>query len=1210
MFMKKRLVLGVLLVTIVCMAAMAQDAPSSGPVYVSEPVVPTISPVVRDLPESLLGREYYGLEMKRREDYGFIPITYPVEPRVDPLLRLQRAEASFVSESFSTLIHLYAGQTSIASPPDATGDVGLNHFLQAVNQSVSTVQVLNKGTGAIMKTFTLQSLASGSPCNSGYCDPMVLYDRMADRWMISEFPSSGGHLCVYVSTTGDPTGTWYAYTFSNVETSTPDYPKYGVWPQNGNGGSYLVGINAGASGKRDVVALDRAKMLAGQPATFQKFSVTAMPNSGFQLVLPATVQGMTPPPDGAPALFMRPRDRAQQDGVTNKTYDLLEMWALSVDWATPANSTLTVLPSVQISPYDMTLCGMGTTWNCMPQPGTTQKIDPIREPIHFPLQYRNFGDRETLVGCYVTDVDGTDHAALRWFEVRKTGGGNWTLFQEGVVGGEANVHRSVGSAAMDGSGNIAIGYTRTGTASPYYPSAYFKGRLSTDPAGTMPQGEYVIVDATASKTDNERWGDYAGIGVDPTDDCTFWFTTEYGGSGQTKVAAFKFDACGCTPPGVPTIGSATTPANNQIQVTWTAGSPAGTTYKIYRSVGACPGGTFTLLASGLTGSPYTDITVSAGTTYSYKVTAVDSTGTCESAQSGCVSATATGPTYSISGTVSGAVTSGVTMNLTGAATASTTTGTGGTYAFSGLGNGSYTVTPSLSGYTFSPTSTPVTISGANVTGINFVSSVPPSGVVNGDFETGSLSSWTAGTGTGTIAPTASTAQKHGGTYSAYLLGNNTAGSATTCTLYQNVAVPAGGGTLSFWYYAQNNDTVSYDWQEMDICNTSGTVLASPLAKGVYNQKAWTQVTYNMAAYAGTTIRLLFTVRDDGYADSTVTYMYVDDVIINPSGATYSISGTVSGATASGVSMALTGAATANTTTDASGNYTFSGLNNGSYTVTPSKSGYTFSPVNIAVTISGANQTGKNFTATATTTYSISGTITKSTGGALSGVAVSCTGASATTDASGNYTLSGLANGTYTVTPTLAGYTFSPVNQSVTISGANVTGKNFTGTASGPVTLFTNGFETSTGWAQVDTSGTTGTWSLVTSGTYPTCSVHGGSYMAKFNSYNATSGNATRYYRTSGFAVASTYTTVTWTFWMYHDTGYSTRADKIQPQVSTNGSTWTSVGSAINRYDGSTGWKQHTVSITSYKGSTVYLGFLATSAYGNNIFLDDALVVGQ
>ena len=534
------------------------------------------------------------------------------------------------------------------------------------------------------------------------------------------------------------------------------------------------------------------------------------------------------------------------------------------------------------------------------------------------------------------------------------------------------------------------------------------------------------------------------------------------------------------------------------------------------------GGTYTF--SGLANGSYTVTPSLSGFSFSPASTAVAVNG----ANVASVNFTATSTaTYSISGTVSGAATSGVTMTLSGAASATTTTATGGTYTFSGLANGSYTVTPSLSGFSFSPASIAVAISGANQTGKNFTATavVPPAGIVNGTFETGSLSGWTAGTGTGTVAPTASTAQKHGGSYSAYLAGS-VGGSATNCTLSQSVAVPAGGGTLSFWYYPVSGDSVTYDWQEMDILNSAGTVVATPL-KVASNTQVWTQVTANLASYAGQTITVKFTVHDDGYSGDQ-TNMYVDDVAISAPAATYSLSGTI--------------------------------------------------------------------------TYNSAG---------LSGVTVSTTGASATTDASGNYTLSGLVNGTYTVTPSMSGYTFSPASQSVTISGASVTGKNFTAAvATGPTTLFTNGFEASTGWASAQVSGTAGAWTLATSGPYPSASPHGGSYLADFNSYTSSSGSQTRYYRTAGFAIASTYTTATLTFWMYHDTGYSTYADQVQAQVSTNGTTWTNVGTAVARYNGTTGWAQVTVDLSAYKGQTVQLGFLGISAYGNDEYLDDVTVVAQ
>lgn len=668
--------------------------PPLRPVLVGAPVVPTLSPAVRDLPDWVPDPNLFGLEMKRREDFGFIPIEYPIKPRLDPLFSPQPAGASRLVDSFGTPVHNYAGQASTQSPPDTTGDVGPTYFVQATNQSVSTVAVLNKATGSIVKTFTMQSLAGAAPCNHGFCDPVVQYDRAADRWLISELPSSGGNVCVYVSTTGDPTGTWFAYTFPVETGSVTDYPKYGVWPQNGNGGSYLVGVNAGSGGDHDLFALDRAKMLGGQPASFQKFSVPDLPNLGFQLVLPSTFQGSMPPPDGEPAVFIRPHDDEALDGTSTPSYDTLDLWTLDVDWATPANSTLTQLAPISIGDFDMTLCGIGSTWDCMPQPNTPQMLDPIREPLHFPLQYRNFGERQTLVGTFPEDVDGTDHAALRWFELRKTAGGSWSLFQEGLVGGEANVHRSVGSIGMDGSGNIAMGYTRTGTASPYFPSIYYRGRLAADPPGSMPQGEFPIFDGSFSKTNNERWGDYAGLGVDPADDCTFWFTTEYMTSNSasgTRVAAFKFDSCGCAAVPSPPVASATTPQNNRIDVGWND-SATGSIIQYFVDRSTTAGGPYAQIAivsdssAGVGGgAPYTyhDDTVSGGTRYYYIVKSSDGAG-CLSGASAEVSAVATGncllaPTFLGIASVSNPGNSTCALNLSWSSGASNCAG-GVTYS--------------------------------------------------------------------------------------------------------------------------------------------------------------------------------------------------------------------------------------------------------------------------------------------------------------------------------------------------------------------------------------------------------------------------------------------------------------------------------------------------------------------------------------------------
>jgi uncharacterized repeat protein (TIGR01451 family) len=471
--------------------------------------------------------------MAAKDTHGFIGPSVQREPWDNPLVARQAAVARVTDDAFNTPILNFPGVQSGSSPPDDTGDVGPSHFLQGDNGPGGSRVTIYDKSGNQLAQFNMESLATTGPCSNGYCDPIIQYDEMADRWLITEFDTSLKNLCVYVSTSPDPMGTWYVYSF-NPAGSNQDYPKYAVWPDG-----YYVGVNNGGY----VHVLDRVSMLAGAPATVQSFDIGTLPGFGFQLTLPATLEG-DPPPAGEPAIFMRPVDTEIHSGYAcvSEPCDLMELWALDVDWTTPDNSTLTQLPDVEIAEFDHTLCGTGSDWSCMPQPDTTQKLDPIREPLHFPLQYRNFGTHETLVGCFAEDVDGTDHAGVHWFEIRREGG-DWTLYQEGVLGGEPNVHRSVCSAAMDAGGNIAVGYTRTGDFAPHYPSIYYSGRRASDPLGTMPYYDNQIWDAITSKTNNERWGDYSGIGVDPADGCTFWYTTEYGGSGNTRIATFTFENC-------------------------------------------------------------------------------------------------------------------------------------------------------------------------------------------------------------------------------------------------------------------------------------------------------------------------------------------------------------------------------------------------------------------------------------------------------------------------------------------------------------------------------------------------------------------------------------------------------------------------------------------------------------------------------------------
>jgi len=394
----------------------------------------------------------------------------------------------------------------------------------------------------------------------------------------------------------------------------------------------------------------------------------------------------------------------------------------------------------------------------------------------------------------------------------------------------------------------------------------------------------------------------------------------------------------------------------------------------------------------------------------------------------------TTPTYSISGTVSGATASGVTINLTGASTASTTTDNSGNYTISGLAIGTYTITPSKTGYTFAPASTSVTILGVNQTGKNFTATA-----------TYSISGTVTGATSVTVACTGQTSVTTSGAYTFNGLANGTyivtpsksgytfSPTSTSVTILnasqtgKNFTATPITYSISGTVTGATSVTVACTGQTS--VTTSGAYTFNGLSNGTYT------VTASKPGYIFSPVNYSVTISGANITGKNFTATV----------APYSISGTVSGAVASSVTMTLSGAASKTTATATDGTYSFTTLANGSYIVTPSKSGYTFSPTRIPVTILGANQTGKNFTATAGT-YSISGYVYCANYG-VAGVAITIGSKTATTSSSGFYRIIGLPNGTYTVGASCAGFVFTPTSQSVTISGQSATGKNFTMTCS-------------------------------------------------------------------------------------------------------------------------------------------------------------------
>ncbi len=420
-----------------------------------------------------------------------------------------------------------------AAPPDTNGDVGPNHYVQTVNTDFA---VFNKVGTPLFGPVPINTLWSGFPgdCqtnNDG--DPVVLYDPIADRWIISQLSVTGANgttrpflQCVAVSQTSDPTGGYYRYAFPY--SGFNDYPKLGVWPD-----AYYVTFNmfnaAGTlfmGGK--ACAYDRARMLLGLSATQQCFNTSIL----FGGLLPAALDGTRLPPAGASNPVVALGSAANQ----------LAVWKFHTDWAIPANSTFTGPTTLATAAFSEACSSFSGT--CIPQLGGGS-LDSLGDRLMFRLAYRNFADgHQSLVVNHSITVG--SHTGVRWYELRLDPGGNPSLFQQGTYAPDAN-YRWMGSIAQDQNGNMALGFSVS--ASTIKPQIHYTGRLAGDPAGQMTQGEGVVIDgAGAQGAGLSRWGDYSMMAIDPSDDCTFWYTTEYipfNGvfNWRTRISSFRFPEC-------------------------------------------------------------------------------------------------------------------------------------------------------------------------------------------------------------------------------------------------------------------------------------------------------------------------------------------------------------------------------------------------------------------------------------------------------------------------------------------------------------------------------------------------------------------------------------------------------------------------------------------------------------------------------------------
>lgn len=413
------------------------------------------------------------------------------------------------------------GQAGGAVPPDPSGAVGPDHYVHAVNLAVV---IFDKQGTVVVPPVSLGAFF-GNGVNNG--DPIVMYDQLADRFFVSQFRISTNGLIIAVSTTSDPTGTYNVYEYSL--SSFPDYPHYSIW----HDAYYLTANKSG----QVAYALDRQAMIDGDPSPgIVGFSVPGL------IRRPSWVLGVGPVgltgtdiDTNAPGYLVYLQDDGWSGAIT---FDHLKIWELTVDFVTPANSTISAPAEIATTPFDSTFFSFGS--GDVTQPGTGVRLDNIGSIVSYMTNYRSFPTHNSLLVNFNVDL-GSQRSGIRWFELRNVNNGPWSIFQEGTYDLNDGENRFMGSMAMDEGGNIGMAYNFGSSSTAV--GIRFTGRFDGDPLGDMTVAETVIQDGIGIQTITNRFGDYSQLTMDPNGG-QFWYTGEFfitNNNWATKIAAFTLD---------------------------------------------------------------------------------------------------------------------------------------------------------------------------------------------------------------------------------------------------------------------------------------------------------------------------------------------------------------------------------------------------------------------------------------------------------------------------------------------------------------------------------------------------------------------------------------------------------------------------------------------------------------------------------------------